>query len=548
MTESHQPGNERDRNNVIDDLESRITRIEAHLGIAPERQANSVRTPSPGQEASRPPARPGLEVRIGTFGFAWIGSIVLLLGIIFTMEYTTRLGLGIVSTLLGYATVAGLYFFARIWKEKAPYIYRVNYATSLLLLYYTTLRLHFFTEDPVIGSAWLAFLLLLMVVGFILYLSLSRQVQILSVLSVVLGLLSAIVFDYAPASLTLLLVLSTLTVFLAWKKDWWSLLITTVVLVYATHLIWLSGNPIAGNRPMLEAGDSSGLIFLFLYAAVFSLPMLSFSEGSASEPSHIALVLFNGLGFGLTALITVAIHYSQDYAPVFLAITCFALPGSMILWQRTHRQLAPSIYAGFGFTALSIALFGYSGVPVAFLWLALETFLVASMALWFRSKILIVANAIIFLAIITFYVATSPSVTGVNFSLALVAILSARILNWQRDRLTLTTENLRNLYLVIAFFFMLIALKNAMPQNLVSLSWTAAAAAYLVLSQILRNVKYRYLAIATMLVAIGYLFMVDLSRLDLIYRVVAFLFLGLITLAISLFYARSKNRPDRQEK
>ena len=168
------------------------------------------------------------------------------------------------------------------------------------------------------------------------------------------------------------------------------------------------------------------------------------------------------------------------------------------------------------------------------------------MALWFRSKILIVSNAIIFLFIILFYISTSPSITGVNFSLAIVAILSARILNWKRERLTLTTENLRNLYLVVAFIFTLYALKNAVPENLVTLSWTAAAAVYFVMSQIFRNVKYRYMAIATMLVAIAYLFMVDFARLDLIYRVAAFLFLGLIALAISLFYSRSKNSPSRQ--
>lgn len=535
----------------LQELESRLLRIEAHLDLTTDKEPFPARSPSSIQAAPHPPVRPGssgpgLEIRIGSFGFAWVGSCILLLGIIFAMAYTRYLGLGILPTLIGYVSVTGLYFFAQVWKEKAPHIYRINYATCLLLLYYTTLRLHYFSENPVIGSASLAFLLLLAVVGFILYLSISRDTQILGVIAIVLGLVSALMLDSTWVSLPLIVLLSTLSVYLARKREWWDLLITSVLLVYAAHLIWLSGNPIAASRPLFEPGGASGLVFIFLYAAAFSIPMLSYTDTSASEPSHIALVLFNCLGFALTVFLTVGIHYPQNYSPVFMAIACFALPSSMILWSMTHRQLAPSVYAGFGFTALSIALFRYSGVPIAFLWLALETFLVVSMALWFRSKILIVSNAIIFLLILLLYISTSPSVTGVNFSLAFVAILSARILNWQRERLTLTTENLRNLYLVVAFIFMLYALKSAVPENLVTLSWTAAAAAYFVMSQLLRNAKYRYMAIATMLVAIIYLFMVDLSRLDLIYRVVAFLFLGLIALAISLFYSRSKSSPSRQ--
>ena len=38
---------------------------------------------------------------LGAFGLAWIGSAILLLGIVFLMTYTSNLGLTIVSSLVG---------------------------------------------------------------------------------------------------------------------------------------------------------------------------------------------------------------------------------------------------------------------------------------------------------------------------------------------------------------------------------------------------------------------------------------------------------------
>jgi len=335
------------------------------------------------------------------------------------------------------------------------------------------------------------------------------------------------------------------SVYLATRRNWWNLQTAVIPLAYIAYLLWLLGNPIAGHPLGSVSDHQNSLIYVFLYAAVFTWPMLSFSSESATDPRSIALVLFNSLGFSFASTAFVLVHFPERFAGIFLAIACFALLSSMVLWRRTHQQFAPSVYAGFGYVALSIALFGYAGVPTAFLWLALESLLVVSMSLWFRSKILIVANSFMFLAILLVYIASSPSVTGVNFSFAFVALLSARIMNWQRERLTLRTDKLRNVYLAVAFIFMLLALSGAVPSQFVTLSWTAAAACYFLISLLLKNIKYRWMAILTMLVTVIYLLFVDLARLDLLYRVFAFLFLGLIAIGISLFYARFKQLLSR---
>jgi uncharacterized membrane protein len=85
---------------------------------------------------------------------------------------------------------------------------------------------------------------------------------------------------------------------------------------------------------------------------------------------------------------------------------------------------------------------------------------------------------------------------------------------------------------------MLFAFYHAVPTHYVTLSWTAVAAAYFILSVILHNIKYRWMAIATILVTVIYLFLVDLAQLSVGYRVIAFLFLAVISFSASLYYTK----------
>jgi hypothetical protein len=198
--------------------------------------------------------------------------------------------------------------------------------------------------------------------------------------------------------------------------------------------------------------------------------------------------------------------------------------------------------------ALSIAIYGYAAIPNSFLWLALQSLLVVSIALWFRSRMLVVVNSLIYVGILIGYFALSPSSHPVNFSFALVALASARVMNWQKERLTLRTELLRNVYLFIAFVLVFYALDCAVPPQYVTLSWTLTAVAYFLLSYLLKSNKYRLMAIAGMLVTVVYLFLVDLASLDPRFRVAAFMFLGMMAVMISLYYTRIRKALRSNEK
>ena len=93
----------------------------------------------------------------------------------------------------------------------------------------------------------------------------------------------------------------------------------------------------------------------------------------------------------------------------------------------------------------------------------------------------------------------------------------------------------------------LVSLQKAVPENFVTLSWTLAAMMFFVLSVVIRNVKYRWLGIITLVITVCYLFLVDLSNISLGYRVIALMFIAVISLGISIFYSRRQKSKKKEQ-
>ena len=93
----------------------------------------------------------------------------------------------------------------------------------------------------------------------------------------------------------------------------------------------------------------------------------------------------------------------------------------------------------------------------------------------------------------------------------------------------------------------LYALYHSVPPNYITLSWTLAALLYFLFSIILKNVKYRYMALGTMVAAAGYFFIVDLANIDLIFRILALLVLAIISIGVSTYYTRNVKKSVNNE-
>jgi hypothetical protein len=307
-------------------------------------------------------------------------------------------------------------------------------------------------------------------------------------------------------------------------------------------MIWLLNNPIMGHTPGSLTVESYNLLSLFICGLIYSLIPVIKQDGKFPDRVYSYAILINGMSFTVVLSLVIVSFYLNNYVWVFTLISMLCLFYSILLKYRITRIFDPAFYAIYSFMALSVAVYGYTKLPDAYWLLALQSLLVVSWALWFRSKIIVVMNTMLFVGILSIYLVFYPSVDKVNIAFVITAFISARIINWKKERLTLQTEMIRNTYMITLFFTMLFALYHLVPSQYVTLSWTGAAVFYFILSLTLKLIKYRWMAIATVLVTGFYLFFVDLSHLETGYRVLAFLFLAVISIGASLYFTKKTRK------
>ena len=162
----------------IEFLESRIRRIENFLKEEKlvEIPGDSVTEPrgvmATGEDQSEEST---IESNVMEYGLAWLSSIVYLFGIIFLMAFTRDTGYTILSSLMGFVATAGIFLLSYFLRKAFPHLVYVFTISGLILLFYATLRLHYFSSEPLIRSQVISMVLLLMVIGFQIYYAIRKR-------------------------------------------------------------------------------------------------------------------------------------------------------------------------------------------------------------------------------------------------------------------------------------------------------------------------------------------------------------------------------------
>lgn len=527
--------------NRLNSLELRLSRMESVLSVTERDYVESMDTLIEAGDSSlkkdvQDEEEKGLESQIGRFGLAWLGNIVLLFGITFLSQYFMNIGYRLVSALIGFVASASIFILSEYLKKSnghLSFIFRIN---AIVLLFYFTVRLHFFSLNPLIHGKTVSIFLLLILIALQVYLTIRNELQSFGALTLLFALTAAVLADSTDITLSIITLTAAGVIYFYRRFNWEPLLIITIFLTYAAFFMWLFGNPLLGHPMEMISAPHAGVIYLLALASCFSIASLFRNKDSASDDYLVSVIIINGIIFTLLLLLMVLRFYSTGYVSLFTALTIYALIFSVILHARSDWNFASAFYALYGFMAMSIALYGVIGLPRVYLLLAIQSLLVVSMALWFRNRLIIVMNSILFLIILVVYLLSSKNVSSVNFCFALIALVSARIINWKSSRLHIKTDLIRNLYMIEGFIMMLVALMQAVPKQFVTFSWTMAALLYFLVSLLLKNIKYRYMALGTMICSAFYLFIVDLARIEIVYRILALLFLAAISIGISIYY------------
>ena len=527
----------------VQTLKNRINLIEAVLDIHDWKQSESYQNKSAQAEEDFELGFPlksedSIEFRVGEYGMAWLGNIVLLFGIAFLVQYLQNSGHQLVSALIGFISVSLIYIGAKFTKNTLPYLSKLFVYTGHLLLFYIALSLHYFQKEPLINSNLLGFFALITVSGVLFYLAYRRQSQLMASMSLLMMLFSGIIANSPSMAATITTGVALLSIFVYYRQSWIKLAFVFIFLVYLSHLNWLLNSPFVTGKLEFISSPGIGYFYLFTTGLIFSLLALIPKKEDVSDEFVITSIVLNGLLFSIVLVLTVATYLSKYYVPVFAGISVLCLVYSIVLQSRSFLKITASMYALYGFMAMSVAFYGILLLPKAYLLLSAQSFLVVSMALWFRSRFIVVINTMLFVMLLIFYMFTSGNHDATNFSFMLVAFITARFINWQKERLNIKTEHIRNLYLVSGFVMTLVAFYHAIPSSYITGSWICAAILFFIVGRLINNIKYRWLAIATLVASGLKLIFVDLANIDIVFRILMFLLLAIISISVSILYTK----------
>lgn len=532
-------------------LEARLGRVEARLAALEHRSAETeVQPAAPPTEAEalRPwPERrreaEELEFEVGQTWFAGAGVLTVTAGLVFFLSLPHAGVPPAAPSLLGYGLVAGLFWLAHAWRRSFELVSCCLRASAMALLYFATLRLLFPAPRCVVApDTVLAPVLLTLAVAANLAVAYRRKSPWLAGLALGLGGVTVLTIGSNLAVALGLPGLAILAVAAALAGRWPVLAVAAIPAGYGTYGVWAAGNPLRlGGLSAVEPAAAAPGVLLALAAVFAAADWLRRDRDPQDIPGNVGAALNCGLGYSVFLAHTAA-EAGSAFAPAHAGASAVFLGLAVLFHRRGARPVSTFFYAMTGYLALSLAIVKWAPKPDVFVWLSLQSVVVVATAVWFRSRAIVVANFFIYIAIVLGYLLVAEGETGISIGFGAVALVTARILNWQRTRLELKTELMRNAYLACAFAVLPYALYHLVPGRAVSLAWIVLALFYYGLNLIVRNPKYRWMGHGTLALTIVYVVVVGTRQFEPVYRVLSYLAVGVALLIVSLSFTRARRR------
>jgi len=536
-------------------IERRLARVEEQLRLAPlgtadeadehaALRADAAALAGAGADAAaHDHADHDLEFVVGQNWLASVGILVLTFGVGFALLLPMAGLPSWIPSLIGGAVAGVLLLLSFRWHAMFELVAGYFRGAGMALLYFSVLRLFFFGAQHTLAIDSLAGPLLLSAVVIAnIAAALSRRSAWLLAIALFTGFVTVLAVGAPWFVFIGTAVLLTVGAWAVVEREWPWLPLFLIPAGTLTHLLWMMNRPWQGRPMELLARPTAGVFFVLGYVVINAMGTFLRHDHSDEEPSTILAVLLNcGAGYALFVLATMAAAPAV-FGPAHLAAAAVFLGLALAFYRREASQIATFFYAMTGYLALSVALAKLIPVPTLFIWLSAQSLLVVATALWFRSKLIVFGNFFIFLGIVAAYVAVAENESGISVGFGIVALLTARILRWQQDRLALKTELMRNAYLASAFLVFPYSLYHLVERSFVSVAWVGVAVAYYVMNLVVRSPKYRWMGHLTLLLTALYMIVVGIFQLAPAYRIASFLLLGTVLLVVSLVFTLVRTR------
>ncbi|MDA3862167.1 MAG: hypothetical protein PF445_13185 [Melioribacteraceae bacterium] len=525
----------------LSDLNKRISRIESHLDISNQEYHDETLPDKNNKKTEE--EKKSLEFEIGQFWFAKAGIVVLALGIALVLSLPFDSFPSFIPSLFGFIIAIILFGVSKLWRNSFDLISRYLFGSAFLLLFFSTLRLHYWGNNPFITNLIIEAIPLLIIASFLLFISIKKESSYLFNIGLTLGFISALVSGETYIIFLGILGLTALSSYIKIHYEWGRLFYYTIFLSYLTHLLWFINNPlIIGNKIGLVSEPYVNIFFLMSYLILIAIGNIYRKSEFGDEKQNVISSFINSFGFIILFAFISLTQFKSEITISFTAVSILFLLLAFLYWKKEMAKYSIFFFSMFGYAALSTSIINIFDVPDVFIWLCWQSILVVSTAILFRSKIIILANFLIYLAIAIATMSFSGNSAISCINIGIVALLSARILNSQKDRLDLKTESMRNAYLTIAFLLLPYSTFLLVPIEYVGLTWLAIAILYYVFSVFLNNKKYRWMAIITLAITILYTLLLGILHPDNELKVLSFIIVGGVLIAISIVYTKIKSK------
>jgi len=527
-----------DLKNTIKQLEQRLQRLEKMAGVLVQSPGSATSSESETNTGVQLPEF-NLEQRIGAYWFAQLGIVILIIGLIFLISYAFTEFKPFWQALIGYGITAVVYGLSRLFRDRLQFISKVLFPGSLLLLYFVTLRLHFFHASPIIPNKDMALVLLLIILGFQLRVAWVRDSQWLGFMPVILGFLTALLSDTHHFALSLIVLTALMAALMLSIKHWQLLGLSGIILTYISFLLYLLNNPLLGKQIQVLPEHDWMIVYLLVTLIIFAV--VSFRPNVndyLTRTTRIGLTTLNSSGFYLVALLITFEFFKANLAFWNFIYAAVLFTIAVAHWTIRKSKYSTSFYASFSYIALTVGILAATKAPDLFLWLVWQSALVIGTAMWFQSNIIIWANMGIYLLVLASYIFVTDASGFVNLNFTLVAILSERLLTYARSRIKNLPNFFHGIYVVTGYAMFIYGLALILPKPYISVAWFGVSAIFLVSGYLLQQTYYRWVGFISFMIPVTRIFIIDLASLEPIYRVLSFIVVGIGLVAIAIFYSR----------
>jgi uncharacterized membrane protein len=497
-----------------------------------------------------------------------VGVIALVLGIGFFFKYAidqgwiNELGRVVLGVIAG-GLILGL---STLWKNKYSNIAQVLAAGSVAIWYFTTFASHSFYHQI---SVEVAFAILIAITIVSVLLAYSYNSKALGILALVGAYLVPGMVDFGDSQYKVLfiyLILVNAGSLAVMARRYWIEIAAVAVLANFIHfLTWL-------NISASQSNSIFGIIYVLVNLLVVVLVLgLAFREAATKEPSRVQeLGLPTSILLGVTAVMSfvgltaLSREYGhRDLLPLLLVLGALTIFIAYTLVDRLEAKPVNWVMIWAGKLYLVAAIFWQFQKPLPVLYLLLLAalgLLVGFMARRYEVRAsaaaLLVFSAVV--AVVYGFLASSGSfLASAEFWLVVLAVLALAGGTWVYKKyegvLVEGEKQAEDLFpmLALAAFWLQSSVEigrnlsgfNGNAINLLMSLWWMALGVLAALVGIWPKLKILRVGSASLIsLAVLKVFLYDVQALEMGYRVVSFIVLGVILLSLAFAYEKNKTK------